>query len=233
MRTLVLGDLHGNYKGLKQCFERAQFDYEKDMLISLGDVVDGYPQVRECVDELLKIKNFMLIIGNHDKWFLEWATMDREISWRTQGGQATFNSYVPKEHIDFFKNAYACHVDDKNRLFVHGGIDPNQTDIEKQKLDVLMWDRRLIQTARKKEYRNSKTKLGGFEEIIVGHTSTTYTCDSTEPQKFCNVWMLDTGGGWEGKLTLMDVDTKEYWQSDMATDLYPGHMPRPIIIEGN
>lgn len=227
MRTFVIGDLHGSHKALLQVLKKSEFDYENDELISLGDIVDGYPQVRECIDELQKIKNLKVIIGNHDKWFLDWATMERDVSWRTQGGQATFNSYVPKTHIDFFKNAYAYHVDEKNRLFVHGGFDLTQPDMSKQKLDVLMWDRRLIQTAKKKHHRG-RGNLGSFDEIFVGHTSTTYTCESTLPQNFCNLWMLDTGAGWEGCLTIMDVDTKQFWQSDFSSELYPGHIPRAL-----
>ncbi len=34
------------------------------------------------------------------------------------------------------------------------------------------------------------------------------------------IWNLDTGAGWEGKLTVMNVDTKEYYQSDPVEDLY-------------
>ena len=31
----------------------------------------------------------------------------------------------------------------------------------------------------------------------------------------CNVWNLDTGAGYGYKLTIMDIDTKQYWQSDV------------------
>ena len=34
--------------------------------------------------------------------------------------------------------------------------------------------------------------------------------------------MIDTGAGWEGRLTIMDIETKQFWQSDLVTDLYPG-----------
>jgi serine/threonine protein phosphatase 1 len=34
------------------------------------------------------------------------------------------------------------------------------------------------------------------------------------------VWNIDTGAGWSGKLTIMNVDTKEYWQSDLISELY-------------
>jgi len=35
MRTFVLGDIHGAYKALKQCFQKAEFDHETDQLICL------------------------------------------------------------------------------------------------------------------------------------------------------------------------------------------------------
>jgi serine/threonine protein phosphatase 1 len=35
------------------------------------------------------------------------------------------------------------------------------------------------------------------------------------------IWNLDTGAGWFGKMTIMDVKTKGFWQSDIALDLYP------------
>ena len=68
MRTLVLGYIHGAYKALEQVFSRSGFDYEKDRLIVLGDVCDGWIETKQAVDELLKVKNIIYIIGNHDKW---------------------------------------------------------------------------------------------------------------------------------------------------------------------
>ncbi len=73
MKTFAIGDIHGDYKVMMQCFERSKFDYKKDRLIVMGDVCDGYPDVRQCIDELLKIKQCDLVIGNHDMWALDWA----------------------------------------------------------------------------------------------------------------------------------------------------------------
>ncbi|MDP2943458.1 MAG: metallophosphoesterase, partial [Candidatus Omnitrophota bacterium] len=73
MKTCAVGDIHGAYKALVQCFERSKFDYQKDRLIVMGDVCDGYPDVLQCIDELLKVKHHDLVIGNHDMWALDWA----------------------------------------------------------------------------------------------------------------------------------------------------------------
>lgn len=37
---------------------------------------------------------------------------------------------------------------------------------------------------------------------------------------------LHTGFGWNGKLTIMDIDTHEYWQSDNVQKLYPNEPGR-------
>ena len=71
-KTFVLGDIHGAYKALTQVLDQSRFDYEKDTLISLGDTCDGWPDTRKCFDELLKIKNLVYILGNHDFWALRW-----------------------------------------------------------------------------------------------------------------------------------------------------------------
>ena len=44
MKTYAIGDIHGAYKALIQCFERSKFDYKNDRLIVMGDVCDGYPE---------------------------------------------------------------------------------------------------------------------------------------------------------------------------------------------
>jgi serine/threonine protein phosphatase 1 len=42
----------------------------------------------------------------------------------------------------------------------------------------------------------------------------------------CNVWDMDTGAAFSGRITVMDIDTKRYWQSDLVEDLYPGEAGR-------
>lgn len=36
-----------------------------------------------------------------------------------------------------------------------------------------------------------------------------------------NVWNLDTGAAFRGKLSCMDIKTKKVWQSDEVYTLYP------------
>ncbi len=229
MKTWVLGDVHGGYKALLQVFERSNFDYEKDTLISLGDTADGWDEIKECFDELLKIKNLIYILGNHDTWLLDWFMFGAmPLLWLSQGGSNTLESYgcahtdVPKEHIELLNYAPVYYLDGDNRIFVHGGFDIDKP-IDVQRESDIMWDRDLIgyarQVSRLKDTGVPK-RLQKYNEIFLGHT-TTLCYGGMEPMHCCNVWNLDTGAGWGGKLTIMNVDTKEYFQSDKVSTLYP------------
>jgi len=233
MKTFVLGDVHGAYKALLQCFQRSGFDYKKDRLIVLGDVCDGYPEVKQCIDELLKITHCDYIIGNHDLWALDWATKGiKEDLWLKQGGLNTIASYdgqgMPQTHIDLFKNAH-MYIELNNKLFVHGGFE-HRIPISKQGLQTLVWDRDLLEGALKTHWTDPKFKFAGYDEIYIGHT-TTQMYKSLQPLHFCNVWGLDTGAGWSGMLTIMDVNTHEYWQSELSSTLYGG-TPDQLIRNG-
>ena len=73
----------------------------------------------------------------------------------------------------------------------------------------------------KKQVEEHKCQLGRYKDIFVGHTATELN-NTLQPIHACNVWNIDTGAGWSGKLTAMDVDSKECWQSDLTPDLYGG-----------
>ena len=63
-------------------------------------------------------------------------------------------------------------------------------------------------------------RLKLYKEIFIGHTPVT-KINETVPVNKASVWNVDTGAAFKGKLTLMDVETKEFWQSDPLPDLYP------------
>ncbi len=219
-RTFVVGDIHGAHRALRQCLEQAAFDYNHDHLISLGDVADGWPETRACVEELLRIKNLTHVLGNHDWHTREWmeSGVASEI-WLGQGGRATMASYaqgVPREHLNFFKRARPYFVLD-GKVFVHAGIDP-RTDMRQQELTTLLWDRNLARRAIDVHLRNTGTKLTPYDEIFVGHTPSPFG----KPVRAGGVWLMDTGAGWGGVLSLMDIDDYTCYLSDPVPALYPG-----------
>lgn len=223
-RTFVIGDIHGAHKALRQCLERCRFDYKKDHLISLGDVCDGWPDTRTCIDELMKVDNLTYVFGNHDMWTLEWMqTGDMDEVWLRQGGEATMKSYssgIPVEHVQFLDDAVPYHLEE-NKLFVHAGFDP-KTPLDVQGLEIFLWDRELARVALEFFQKNMTTKLTTFEEVYVGHT----VVPSSRPISSCGVWLMDTGAGWTGPLSIMNIHTKEIFQSDPVPSLYPGFHAR-------
>lgn len=224
MKTFVLGDSHGGYKAFLQVMERSGFDYENDQLICLGDVSDGWPEVPELIEELMKIKNLKMVLGNHDQWLLEWLEFGRNpIVWSEQGGRSTLEAYVQRrpelmtKHREFLKKMPYKYLDEKNRLFVHGGVFTNKP-LSEHTPEELMWTRGLW-AYRNDPYRKAKLKKM-YHEIYVGHT--TIYANSHRPLRHGPVWFMDTGGGWEGVLSLMNIDSKEVFQSDVVADLYLG-----------
>ena len=256
MRTFVIGDIHGNYKALVQVLERSGFNYEEDMLITLGDIVDGCQESFECVQELLKIRHRIDIRGNHDATFYNWMKGEgNPFAW-TQGGIHTARSYakghgydmheeayyqdnifgekekrynislhhasIDLRHFQFFHRQVKFYVDDKNRAFVHAGYThPDGLGFEDE--SVYLWSRDLWQKNAMIPSQNTPKLLRPYSKIFIGHTQT-LLWDETKPMLRYNTWNLDTGAGHpDGKLTIMDLETEEYWQSDFTHELYPDY----------
>lgn len=227
-RTLAMGDIHGNLRALTQCLKRAAFNPERDTLIQIGDIVDGHPESALVVQRLMELPNLIAIRGNHDVWCMNWLKHgSKTMDWIRQGGRATLDSYATNkdavdliEHREFFKSQKNFYIDQHNRLFIHAGYSSSNGPEYEEYEHTLYWDRELWQSAiDSKDDGNLPEFLNRFNEIIIGHTSTQFW-NTDQPMKACNVWNLDTGAGWNGRLTIMDVDTKDYWQSDLAKELY-------------
>ena len=214
-----MGDIHGACRALRQCLERARFDRDHDQLICLGDVCDGWPETRACIDELLTIRSLTYLLGNHDFWALAWMKSGlKDEFWLQQGGRATVQSYennVPESHHSFLDKAKPFFLLD-NSLFVHAGIDPVKP-LEFQDFNTLLWDRNLARMARESHQQGVDRQFSDFDNIYIGHTPV-----PEGPLHAGNVWLMDTGAGWSGVLTMMDIFSGEIFQSDPVPLLYPG-----------
>lgn len=157
------------------------------------------------------------------------------------------------KHIEFFKHLHNYYIDEENRGFVHGGFTSKRGLGHEPYESNYYWDRNLWQLALSvsKEYNDINPNdfryvhypFENHKEIYIGHTTTgmwlikphylEYKIEQQPkqgrivvPMHRCNMWNLDTGGGYEGKLTIMDIDTKEFWQSDYVNTLYPNERGR-------
>ncbi|MGV3697819.1 metallophosphoesterase [Flavobacterium sp.] len=236
-RKLVIGDIHGGLRALKQVLEKAGITKE-DTLVFLGDYVDGWsesPQVLDFLMELDKTNECIFIKGNHDELLLDWfignkAEIEEEL-WYLHGGEATVSAYatVSEEtkqlHIAFLKSLQDYHLDEENRLFVHAGFT-NMNGVRSEYFPKMFcWDRSLWETALALDENiplDSKLyprRLTLYREIYIGHTPTTRIGRTVPVNKAC-IWNVDTGAAFKGPLTIMDVDSKEFWQSEPLNELY-------------
>jgi serine/threonine protein phosphatase 1 len=239
-KTFVIGDIHGGLKALIEVLDKAKTGVE-DTLIFLGDYVDGWSQSPEVLNYLISLKEHkkcIFIRGNHDSLLLNYLkTNTFHEEWKKHGGKSTIDSYQKidlqtiSKHIDFLENLSDFYLDTENRLFLHAGFT-NLKGVEFEHFKPLLyWDRSLWEMAlsldpklvREDNFYPDRLKL--YKEIFIGHTPVTKIGTTIPVNKAC-IWNVDTGAAFFGPLTIMDIETKEFWQSNPLHLLYPDEIGR-------
>lgn len=240
MRKLVIGDIHAGLQALIQVLDRAGVT-DEDQLIFLGDYVDGWSEAVETVNYLINLKsthNCILLKGNHDQLCGDWLVSEKEHPlWLRSGGEATIKSYegidkgIRIRHLEFFNGLLDYYLDDEGRLFLHAGFT-NQRGVGYEYFPkAYYWDRTLwelalaLDPALKPDEVLYPKRLRHYKEIYIGHTPVS-RIGKSEPHLAANVWNMDTGAGFSGPLSVMDVESKEIWQSDPVNTLYPNESGR-------
>lgn len=234
-RTLAVGDIHGALKALKQVLAKAKVTPE-DHIIFLGDYVDGWSESAQVIDFLIELKsthNITLLRGNHDDLAYQWLTERKHNeSWLFHGGKATVQSYegYSKAHIEihkrFFESLDNYIILPSNKFFAHAGFQNIKGPEHEYHEITYYWDRTLWELACATDKNLSPDdplypkRLTIFDEMYIGHTPLTRIGRSV-PTQMMNVWNVDTGAAYKNPLSIIDVDTKEYWQSDPVNELYP------------
>jgi serine/threonine protein phosphatase 1 len=226
MRTFCLGDVHGRYRAFCDVLKKAHFDDESDRLIFLGDMYDNHlGSFIKCVDLFMDIKNRIWIRGNHDQFVLKWFRGEwkgDDFIWLSQGGNITKKDYhdedgnlltdIIKKHHEELEKSILYYIDHRENLYVHGGIDWS-LPIDEQDEDTYLWDRNtFLIDAPMHDKRGTKFP---YTNVFIGHCNILALAGTDRPVRLANLWNLDTGAKGSGKLTLMDVDTFEYWQSGL------------------
>jgi len=239
-KEIVIGDIHGGLKALEELLEKIKVQ-KQDQLIFLGDYVDGWSESAQVIEYLIQLDNTTSCIflkGNHDAWCEEWLKGDpADGEWFFHGGKSTKESYAnytlqkKEAHLEFFNRMKNYYVDDNNRLFIHAGFSsmhgPTHEHYESNYLwDRTLWEMALIMDTRvKKDSKLYPKRLLLYNEIYIGHTPT-LNYDINIPMQAANVWNIDTGAAFSGKLTALNTDTKEFWQSTIVQQLYPNEKGR-------
>lgn len=206
----AVGDIHGCYNLLMTRLKEIGFDFENDLLVAVGDLVDRGTQNIECI-ELLSKPWFTSVRGNHEDLCIgglhnesykrchvanggEWFYM--------LDGQAMYN--IAKTFAELPVVLEISH-NGKKFGFVHGHIEQNDWEEFKETFtqeptafrdpsELAMWGRDRLDED-KKQY----THVSGIDAVIMGHTVTQKPC------KRDNCYWIDTGAVHWGTMTILDL----------------------------
>ncbi len=114
-------------------------------------------------------------------------------------------------------------------MFVHAGFT-NLRGIEYEYFPkTFYWDRTLwelaVSVSISPEQSRYPSRLKLYSEIFIGHTPTD-RLGTDKPMCANNIWNVDTGAAFKGRITVMDIETKKFWQSDPVFELYPTEIGR-------
>lgn len=242
MRRLIIGDIHGCYDKLEKVLNISNFSND-DILYSVGDFCDRGTQNLKVLDFLMSLPNFKAVRGNHDIWLYNYLYCklsgyripyeDIEI-WERNGGTTTLREISELDNnklqiiFDWLKQ-WRYYIEEEDFIILHGGPlgDAIPRDEPPEGYDYTnyipyntTWNRDYVYKALSYELSgepNSPINLG--KQLFVGHTPMVSKKEgviTAKPliSKIYNIIDIDTGSYLEGgKLTVMDIDTKEYWQA--------------------
>lgn len=214
-RDYIVGDIHGMFSALDAFLERVQFDFDKDRLISVGDLIDRGSE-SERVLEYINQPWFFAITGNHELMCLE-AAHDKNTykNWIYHNGGAWWNA------LDESKQQEIREALSKLPAVIE--IATNSGTIGVVHADITTrtsWDRFTKKIAEDKDIRHfaawSRARydrhravgetetIQGVKFVVVGHTPVPKCFD------IGNIRYIDTGAAYTdvknlGKLTMMQV----------------------------
>lgn len=195
----VMSDIHGEFDLFIKMLEKINFSSD-DKLIILGDVFDRGPHPLKIIKYIMENDNIELLMGNHEKMFLDFMLSEDEANkhitygmWMNNGGYTTLSQYdklgtnEQKSIVDYINNLPLYRIID-NYILVHSGININglhqRKDINeimnKQTKDDFLWSR--------EEFYNEKG-IDGYT-IIFGHTPTPLIRNQSENYDF-TIWHDD------------------------------------------
>lgn len=104
MKTILIGDIHGCYKELRQLLDKVGFDSNEDKLILLGDLFDRGPDSYEVFQFVKELKvamkeRFIILFGSHESLLVNHNGLKKNLLWPIVGKNATILSFK-KNHQD-------------------------------------------------------------------------------------------------------------------------------------
>ena len=209
----VVGDLHGCYSLLIQELQKINFDFQHDVLICTGDLVDRGEENLECIS-LLDQSWFRSVRGNHEEMCIR-SPDDPKIKdmHARNGGEWFYQLSARKqfEIIELFKQlplVIEVQLEHKIIGLVHADVDIH--DWNAFKSDIAQGDYKIsgITSAyvnalwgrgRIRQHSAHYDIVDGVDEIYLGHTIV------KEHTKIDNCHYIDVGSSFTKKLCIVKI----------------------------
>jgi RNA ligase len=136
-RHIIVGDVHGCFDELKQLLDLLDFNPSEDVLVSVGDIIDRGPKVRETVEFVLALPHFHMVLGNHEDKLLRWAE-GRKVT-IGHGLQETIDAFggaLPENFAALLRRAPLI-LRTPSGFVVHAGFDPEMSAEEQGRSDCI------------------------------------------------------------------------------------------------
>ena len=145
-RVYCVSDLHGELGLFKQIQEYLK---EGDICYVLGDCLDRGECGIEIIFEIMKDSRFIMLLGNHEKMFLEIVSDYKQgytgelYRYFLSGGRPTWDSYLQLSEKDaetlvYFLHSLPLRIEYKDKIMTHAGFHDG-VSIECE--ETYLWDR--------------------------------------------------------------------------------------------
>ncbi|TDU22737.1 serine/threonine protein phosphatase 1 [Chromohalobacter marismortui] len=203
-RDFIVGDIHGQLALLYGQLEAVGFDYQRDRLFSVGDLIDRGADSLQCLSLALE-PWFFAVRGNHEMLAHdallgeERGSLKTRDAWMINGGTWALEAGLDEaqtmlqQALPSMPYAREISVAGKRLGIVHAEPPKDWNDLATTSQD-LLWGRTRIR-------RGDETPVRGIDAVVVGHTIV------ERPIWLGNVYYLDTGAFTTGRLTLIEACT--------------------------
>jgi RNA ligase len=136
-RHIIVGDVHGCFDELMELLAERDFDPKEDVLISVGDLVDRGPKVKEVLDFCMLLPRFYSVAGNHDdKCMRYFEGRNVKVGHGMETTIEAFGGKMPPAHMEFLRRLPLI-LKAPSGYVVHAGFDPLMLPEEQQRSDCL------------------------------------------------------------------------------------------------
>ena len=136
-RHILLGDVHGCFDEMRDLLAQLAYRPDRDVLLSVGDLIDRGPKIRETLEYLFDLPDFHMVLGNHEDKFLRYLEGNNI---KVAGGlQTTIDAYGNQFPATLRERLAGLPliVKTPSGYVVHAGFDPEMSPEEQTRSDCL------------------------------------------------------------------------------------------------